>query len=266
MDSHQVDVQVLSVMPELFSYWATVGEAKRFSLAMNEWVAEAVARYPNRFVGLGIVPLQDVDTACELLSRVKSSGLAGVEIGSNVEGTSAAEIGFLPFYKEAERLDLAIFVHSFHPAYGRELIHREFFNSVTFPLEIGYFAASVVTNGILDACPKLRVALSHGGGNAALAIPRLQSTWERNESLRNRLHISPLEHFSRLYYDSLLFDHRAIQYLIQMVGVERVVVGSDYPFLDMQLGMDAIPRDIDPGLRHLMFTDNALAFLNIPNY
>lgn len=246
LEREGVDRQVISPMPELFSYWFTPEDGRDFCRYVNEFVAGLVRESPDRYLGLGIVPLQDPDLAAQELEAIKAAGLLGIEIGSNVNGLSLGGDRFLPFFQEVERQDLAVFVHAFHPTFADRITRLEaLVNAVGFPIDTGLAISSLITDLTLERCPDLRLAFSHGGGTFPFALPRLQHAWAGrwNEEpptdwdrgfgspLRQVLPRSPSEYARRLYYDTLVFDRRAIRYLVDLLGADRLLIGTDYPFM-----------------------------------
>lgn len=235
MDRLGVERQVLSPMPELLSYWLAPEDGAALCRYLNETIAGYVATAPRRFSGLAAVPLQDVDLAiAELEHAVRVLGLAGAEIGSNVEGVAIGDPRFLPFFQAAERLGAAIFVHPLRPAGMDRLVGPPLYEqAIAFPGEIGLAAMSLITGGTLAACPDLRIAFSHGGGALQVLIPRLQHAWEVIPAVTAANPLAPREAARRLFYDDLLYDARAIEALIHLVGPGQVMVGTDYPFAIM---------------------------------
>src|SRR5581483_2755022 len=231
MARHGVERQVLSPMPELFCYWADGASAAAYTSAMNAWLAEQVRGADGRFDAFGIVPMQDPERAARMLADVAALGLRGVEIGSNVGGVPLHDRRYADFFAEAERLDLAVFVHAFHP-YGFETINGgPAASGVTFPNEIGFAAAGLVAEGVLHRHPWLRVCASHGAGSLGLTLPRLDRMWEFDPGFRERLPERPSDLARRFFVDLLVFAPAALRYVIEVLGVDRVVVGSDYPFM-----------------------------------
>jgi len=235
MDAANIAQQVLSPMPELLSYWLDASDGAAMARFLNDTVAVMVARAPGRFVGLGAVPLQDVDRAIVELDYAKHQlGLAGVEIGGNVNGTPIGDARFRPFFEAAERWGAAIFVHPLRPAGVERLVGPAALEQVlAFPGEIGLAAASMVTGGTLARHPRLRIAFSHGGGSLPVLLPRLQHTWEVFEPLRDVIEKAPRDLARSMYYDDLLYDDEAILRLVRIMGPTQVMVGSDYPFAIM---------------------------------
>jgi aminocarboxymuconate-semialdehyde decarboxylase len=258
--------QALSPMPELLSYWLPLADAQVLVRYLNDEIAAMVARAPDRFVGLGAVPLQDVDAAMReleyVLGRLK---FAGVEIASHVNGTSIGDPRFAPFFAAAERLGAAIFVHALRPA-GQDRIVGAFpEQAVCFPGDIALAAASLITGGIAARHPRLRIAFSHGGGAMAILLPRLEHAWNVFPKAKESLSESPTVAARRFYYDELVFDAPAIRFLVERFGASQLVVGSDYPFALGEpdpVGRLAETR-LDPGVLAAIQSQNALRFLGL---
>jgi aminocarboxymuconate-semialdehyde decarboxylase len=231
MNGMRVARQALSPMPELLSYWLALGDAKVLIRFLNEQIAAMVVRAPERFVGLGAVPLQDVEAALEELHYVmKTLKFSGVEIASHVNGASIGEPRFEPFFAEAEALGAAIFVHALRPA-GQERIVGPFPEQVVcFPGDIALACASMITGGVAARHPRLRIAFSHGGGAMAMLLPRLAHGWRVLPKAQEALKESPDITARRFYYDHLVFDAAALRLVIERFGTSQVLVGSDYPF------------------------------------
>lgn len=231
MGAMQVARQAISPMPELLSYWLPLDDAKTMLRYLNEQIAAMIARAPDRFVGLGAVPLQDIDAALlELEYSLKKLHFSGVEIASHVNGVSIGDARFEPFFAAAERLGAAIFVHALRPA-GQDRIVGAFpEQAVCFPGDIGLAAASMITGGIAARHPKLRIAFSHGGGVMSILLPRLVHAWNVFPKAKESLAESPATTARRFYYDQLVFDPAAVGFLIKSFGAAQIVVGTDYPF------------------------------------
>ena len=231
MGEMRVARQALSPMPELLSYWLPLDDGKTLIRYLNEQIAEMVALAPQRFVGLGAVPLQDVDSAMlELDFVMKKLGFSGVEIASHVNGVSIGDARFEPFFAAAERLGAAVFVHALRPA-GQDRVVGAFpEQAVCFPGDIALAAASMITGGIAARHPKLRIGFSHGGGALAVLLPRLVHAWSALPKAKESLAESPAVYARRFFYDALLFDPAATRFIIDSFGASQICVGSDYPF------------------------------------
>jgi aminocarboxymuconate-semialdehyde decarboxylase len=231
MNAMRVARQALSPMPELLSYWLPLDDARALIRYLNDQIAEMVARAPGRLVGLGAVPLQDLDAALlELDYSMKTLKFSGVEIASHVNGTSIGDARFAPFFAAAEALGAAVFVHALHPA-GEERIVGPFpEQAVCFPGDIALACASMITGGLGARHPRLRIAFSHGGGAMALLLPRLAHAWQALPKAREALAESPAVTARRFYYDHLVFDTASLKLLVERFGASQILVGSDYPF------------------------------------
>ena len=230
MGGMRVTRQAISPMPELLSYWLPLDDATTLIRHLNDVVASMVAAAPQRFTGLGAVPLQDIDAAVRELEHCKQLGLAGVEIASHVNGVSIGDGRFEPFFAAAEEMGAAIFVHALRPA-GQDRIVGPFIEqAVCFPGDIGLACASMITGGIGARHPKLRIAFSHGGGVMSILLARLVRAWHAFPKAKEALPESPAVTAKRFYYDHLVFDPANVRHVIQTFGASQIMVGSDYPF------------------------------------
>ena len=231
MGAMRVARQAVSPMPELLSYWLPLEDSKTMIRYLNEQIAAMIALAPERFIGLGAVPLQDVDSAIlELDFILKSLHFAGVEIASHVNGVSIGDARFEPFFAAAESIGAAIFVHALRPAGQDRIVGAFAEQAVCFPGDIALAAASMITGGIAARHPKLRIAFSHGGGALSILLPRLVRAWNVFPKARESLAESPAVYARRFFYDALVFDPQATRFVIDSFGSSQVCVGSDYPF------------------------------------
>jgi aminocarboxymuconate-semialdehyde decarboxylase len=230
MGAMRVTRQAISPMPELLSYWLPLEDAQSMIRYLNDTIAGMVQAAPQRFVGLGAVPLQDMDAAVRELEYCKRLQFAGVEIASHVNGTSIGDARFEPFFAAAEKMGAAIFVHALRPA-GQDRIVGPFAEqAVCFPGDIGLACASMITGGIGARHPKLRIAFSHCGGVMSILLARLVRAWQAFPKAKEALLESPAVTAKRFYYDHLVFDPANVRHVIQTFGASQIVVGSDYPF------------------------------------
>jgi aminocarboxymuconate-semialdehyde decarboxylase len=252
MAASGVDVEVLSPMPPLLRYDLPVSDGLSLARHVNEFAATLCATDPVKFVGFGMVPMQDPEVATAELAELRKAGLRGVEIASNVLGASIGDERFLPFFSEAERLDLPIFVHAMPAATDR--LPASAMGTYVVGLEGALAAASLITGGIAAKCPNLRISFSHAAGGFPLMVTRAQyfwsGTWNEEPPVPERAIApddgpSPLDYARRFYYDSMVFDARGLRYLIDLLGHDRLLVGSDFP---------AMPRE-EPAGRSLRSLD-----------
>jgi aminocarboxymuconate-semialdehyde decarboxylase len=266
MGKMQVTRQAISPMPELLSYWLPLDDAQVMIRYLNDQIAAMVGRAPDRFTGLGAVPLQDLDASLrELEYVVRQLNLKGVEIASHVNGTSIGDPRFEPFFAEAEKLGAAIFVHALRPAGQDRIVGAFIEQAVCFPGDIGLAAASMITGGIAERHPRLKIAFSHGGGVMSILLPRLVHAWQNVPKARESLKESPAAAAKRFYYDQLVFDPHAVGFLIKTFGSSQICVGTDYPFAmgDFEPMKTLAGAQLDPATLEAVTATNAKRFLGI---
>ncbi|MBL0421003.1 amidohydrolase [Ramlibacter sp. AW1] len=227
-----LDLQVVSPMPELLSYWMRPADGQQLQRFLNDSIAAMVAESGGQLAGMGAVPLQDVQLAIrELEYVVRSLGFAAVEVGSNINGRPIGAPEFDPFFEACEALDAAVFVHAIRPAGMDRLLGPPALQQVLgYPGDVGLAAASVITGNLLPRRPGLRIAFSHGGGTLASLLPRLQQGWDVFPALKEQLRQAPLEQARRLFYDTLVFDAATLSHGVATFGASQLMIGSDYPF------------------------------------
>lgn len=267
MAESRIGVQVLSPMPELFSYWMEIGHAKTLIRYINEYTAKRVADGQGQFVGLAGVPLQDVPAAIdELLYAKKELGMAGVEIGTNVNGKPLGHPDFEPFFAAAASAGAAIFVHPIRPAGMDRLIGPPNLEQlVAFPGETGLCAMSLITSGLMTKYPDLRIAFSHGGGTLNALLPRIAHGRQCFPKVQALLSESPVETARKFFFDTLVYDLPTLRRLIEVFGDTQLCVGTDYPFdikEDDPVGMIE-KLEIEPDARERLLMKNARRWLGI---
>jgi len=231
MGAMRVGRQALSPMPELLSYWLPADDAQVLLRYINDTIAGMIAAAPDRFVGLGAVPLQDMDLALRELEYVRHTlGFAGVEIASHVNGVSIGDARFDAFFAACERMGAAIFVHALRPAGQDRIVGALSEQAVAFPGDIGLAAAAVITGGVAARHPRLRIAFSHGGGALSVMLPRLAHAWKMTPKALEHMPESPEVYARRFFYDCVVFDPLLVKLLIERYGASQILVGSDYPF------------------------------------
>ncbi|WP_338448257.1 amidohydrolase family protein [Niallia oryzisoli] len=233
MVEENVDIQVISPMPQLLSYWFNAQDTLDFSRYINEQLAIVIAEDPKRFYGLGMVPLQDPELAAKELGSLKRNyGMVGVEVGTNINGKSIGDPFFDPFFAEAEAQGMVIFIHAIHPQGKERFIGAPLVNNlVGFPTENGLAISSLITSGLLEKYPNLKIVSSHGGGSFSSILPRLNQGWNINHPFREFCPHPPTYYAQKIYYDTLVYDVKTIKYLIDLYGPTQLIVGSDYPYI-----------------------------------
>lgn len=231
MRSDDVDVQVVSPMPELLSHWFPADDADLLSDHINSAIARLCAAHPQSFVGIGMAPVQDPALAARRMSGIKASGLCGIEIGTHINGVALGDPRMHELYAAAEEADLAIMIHPLHPSGLERMAGRPELAAVAaFPLETALAATSLLAHGITERFPKLRILLSHGGGALPWILPRLKHAHGLGPPLQDLFARNPAEMARAFYYDTILYDRPTLRFLADSVGVDHIVVGSDYPF------------------------------------
>jgi aminocarboxymuconate-semialdehyde decarboxylase len=231
MEKFKIDIQVLSTIPVMFSYWAKPKDGLKVAQSLNDHIAEIIHQYPKKFVGLATVPLQDINLAIQELERCKSIGFKGVQIGSNVNQKNLTEQEFGEFFAACESLDMALFIHPWEMM-GQEYITKYWLPwLVGMPAETARAIANMIFSGVFDKHPQLRVCFAHGGGSFIPTIGRIEHGWEcRPDLVAIDNPNNPRYYLGKFWVDSHTCDHKLLQYIIDEIGVEKIVQGSDYPF------------------------------------
>jgi aminocarboxymuconate-semialdehyde decarboxylase len=256
-----VDVQVVSPMPELLSHWFPAGDADALCGHINTEIAELCAAHPRHFTGIGMVPMQDPSLAVKRLDEIKSLGLRGIEIGTHINGTPLGDARLHEIYGAAEQAGLMVMIHPLHPLGLDRMGGRPELAAVAaFPLETAFAAVSLMTNGVPERFPKLRILLSHGGGALPWILPRLRHAHGIGPPLDSLFSSDPGEMARTFYYDTILYDGVALGYLKTKIGKDRLVAGSDYPFTIKQ-DRPAEFAEVALGIPRETFADNARSLL-----
>ena len=228
MDETGIRMQVLSLMAPMV-YWAPPAFGLKLSQTYNDAGSAAHRRYPDRFVGLAMLPMQQPELAVEELERAaKLPGLRGVMMATAINGKNLDEKAFFPVYAKCEELGWPIFTHPVAPFGGERMSKYYLINLLGNPVEIGIAGYSLILGGVMDAFPKLDVMLPRAGGNVPWGIMRLDRTVERMPHLAQAKRPATI-YLKRFYYDCIIESPHIVLYLIRLVGADRVLFGTDYP-------------------------------------
>jgi len=232
MEETDVTMQVLSTIPVLFNYWAKPADGLETSRFFNDHIAETVIKEPKRFMGIGTVPLQDIDMAIKEMERcVNELKMTGLEIGSNINGKNLSEKNFFPFYKAAEDLNCALFIHPWEMMGEKQMEKYWLPWLVGMPAETSRAICSMIFGGVFETFPQLRVAFAHGGGSFPFTIGRIEHGFDvRPDLTAIDSNVNPKEYLGKFWVDSLVHDKKAMEYLIDVIGEDKICLGSDYPF------------------------------------
>ena len=233
MDAMGVAIQVLTCsLVHQATDMLPLDESLRLERLKNDRMSAIVKANPTRFIGFGGVPLQDPKLAVAELERCRAElGLRGVQIGTFHGGREIGHPDLHPFWAKAQELDAAIYIH---PAGNREARFKRHFqwNSIGQSFEEAMAIASLMYEGVLDKYPRLNITVSHGGGYMPYNYARLTRNWLEKPSTRVHMKQPPADFLKLLTYDSCVYDTGLLEQLVDIVGADRVVLGSDYPVGD----------------------------------
>ena len=254
MDHTDVSIQVLSTIPVLFNYWAKPKDGLETSRFFNDHMADSVARDPDRFIAIGTVPMQDIDLAIQEMERcVSELKMPGLEIGSNINGINLGEPQFFPFYKRAEELGCSLFIHPWEMMGEAQMQKYWLPWLVGMPAETSRAICSMIFGGVMEKFPGLKLAFAHGGGSFPATIGRIEHGYSvRPDLVAVDNTNNPRNYIGKFWIDSLVHDEQALRFIIDVIGEDKICLGSDYPFplgehhpgkLIEELGFDTTLQD-----------------------
>jgi len=233
MDRMGIDIQAVSPAPQQTYYWAEPGLGLEVSRMINDRLAEIAAKWPDRFVGLGTVPLQNVELAVTELERcVKQLGLRGVEINPNVAGRELTDpsLNLDRFFAKARELDIVVFMHPIGFTHAERFTDHYFNNVIGNPLDTSVGAMRLIFDGVMERHPGLKIVLPHAGGFIAHYWARMDHAWRARPDCRTVISKAPTSYLRKFYFDTIAFDPEMLRNLIDKYGPQQVLLGTDYPF------------------------------------
>jgi aminocarboxymuconate-semialdehyde decarboxylase len=259
-------VQVVCTIPVLFSYWAAPKDCLESSRFLNDHIADLVARYPKNYIGLGTIPMQDVDSAIQELKRCKEIGLVGVQIGSNINDKNLGEPEFYPIFEAMAELDMAVMIHPWQMM-GEDSMKKYWLPwLVGMPAETSRAACSMIFSGLLEKLPNLRVCFSHAGGSFLPTLGRVEHGFNcRPDLVAIDNPINPREYVGKFWVDSITHDIDLLKYILKMQGSKKVCFGTDYPFPlgDLEIGKFIEESDLTKSVQEDIFHQSTLDWLKL---
>jgi aminocarboxymuconate-semialdehyde decarboxylase len=267
MDRDGVELQVMCATPVLFAYARPPAQALYCAQLFNDAGLELAARGKGRLKTLCQVPLQDTDAACKELSRAMNSGHLGVQIGNHVGDRDLDDEGIVTFLQHCAAEGAAVLVHPWDMMGGARTSRWMMGWTVSMPAETQLSIVSLILGGGFDRLPKtLRICFAHGGGSFAFLLGRLENAWHNRDLARGISKEPPSRYVERFYVDSAVFDPRALRLLLEVMGEERVMLGSDYPFPLGEQRVGKLIRDMDAlgaAAQRKLLAGNARRFLGL---
>ena len=236
MDRMGIDVQAVSPVPLQYYYALPPELGRTAARRINDEIAAVAAAHPDRFVGLGGLPMQAPQMAVAELERVvKELGFKGIELSTNVNGEELSSERFRAVFAKAEELDVLIFLHPNGFSDGARLDDHYFINVIGNPLDSTVAVSHLIFGGVLDRYPKLKICVAHGGGFLPAYSGRIDHAHAAREDCRRCIEEPPSHYLRRLYFDTVVFTEHQLEYLAGLYGSDHIVLGTDYPF---DMGMD----------------------------
>lgn len=264
MDRLGIDVQALSPSPGQYYHFTDPDVGRDASRAINDGIAAAVAGHPDRFVGMGNVPLQDVGMAIAEMRRcVTDLDLRGIEISSNVGGVDYHDPRFRPFFAAAEELGILLFIHPLGFTHPERMGDHYFNNLIGNPLESTLAVGHLIFGGVLDRYPGLKICVAHGGGYLPAYWGRMDHGWRARGDCSEHCRHEPSSYLRKLWFDTLVFDRDQLDSLVRTQGADRLCLGSDYPFDMAEPDPVGFHDRLDDDVRGRILGGNAAALLGL---
>jgi len=264
-----VDIQAVAPAPFQYFYFTEADQGASIAREVNEGIADLAAKHPDRFVGLGSVPLQNAELAVrELEYAVKKLGLRGVEINTNVNGLNLTDpkLGLEKFFAKANELGIVVFLHPVGFSQADRLTNHYFNNVIGNPMDTTIAVSHLIYDGVVARHPKIKFIAAHGGGYLAHYWARMDHAWKARPDGRTVIKKKPSSYLEKFYFDTITFDPDMLRHLIDRYGADHVLLGTDYPY-DMgendPRGLVASVKRLPAEQRRLIEGGNAMKLLKI---
>ena len=262
---YKTPLQVVCTIPVMFSYWAKGADCLELSMFLNDHLAGVVDDFPEHYLALGTIPMQDTDLAIKELQRLKELGFPGIQIGSNVNQRNLSEPEFFPIFEACQELDLAVLIHPWEMMGEGDMKKYWLPWLVGMPAETSRAACSLIFGGVMERLPKLRFCFAHAGGSFLPTIGRIQHGFDcRPDLVAIDNPVSPRSYLGKFWVDSATHDPQLLRYVIDTAGEDKVCLGSDYPFPlgDLEIGAFIERMNLPKATMDKIFYKNTLAWLH----
>ncbi|MFM7730887.1 MAG: amidohydrolase family protein [Flavobacteriales bacterium] len=265
-ERYKTQVQVVCTIPVLFAYWAKPLDGLAVAEFLNDHLAALIQSRPKEYVGLATIPMQDVDLAIRELERAKSIGFKGIQIGSNVNQKNLSEPEFNPLWHAIEELDMCVLVHPWEMMGEGDMKKYWLPWLVGMPAETTRAICSLIFGGVMERHPSIRFNFAHAGGSFLTTIGRIEHGFHcRPDLVAIDNPINPRDYIGRFWVDSATHDAQLFQYILEVVGEDKITLGTDYPFPlgDLEVGKFIEQLNLGDSITQKIFCKNTLNWLNM---